>query len=177
MPSALLGNLDEDPFADLIAEHLKLSKQVRRTETKETPIYSKGSFAPALVGAGTPGTFTYGSANLIEWTRIGNRVFVNGRLQITATSVAPVGVLTITAFPFAGVSNSTMAIAGVMNMEWNGIDLPAGYTSISLQMPNGSTSGSPIISGDNVVFGNLTGAHLTAGGAYDLRMGGNYRIF
>lgn len=175
MPSPLLTGLD-DPFADLVKEHLEMEKQIRRTETKETPLYGKGSLAPTLVGATIAGSFTYGTGNLVEWTRIGNRLFINGRVDITATATAPTGTLTINTFPFAGVADTNMAIAGVMNMEWRNVDLPAGFTSISLQFANGTAAATLIRSGDNVASAAVDGTELT-GGVYDFRFGGNYRIF
>jgi hypothetical protein len=167
--------LTDRELAALLRRLALLEQRVGRVEVIERAAYAKDSFAPALVGSGTAGTFTYGSGNLVEWTRLGNRLLVNGRVQITATTVAPVGNLTITGFPFAGVSDSNMAIAGVMAMEWRNVDLPAGYTSVALQFANGATAASLIRSGDNVNFAIVQGAELT-GGVYDFRFGGHYRV-
>jgi hypothetical protein len=153
-----------------------LEQRVGRVEVIERAEYLTGSFAPALVGSGTAGTFTYGSGNLVEWTRNGNRLFVNGRVQITATAVAPVGNLSITGWPYAGVSDANMAIAGVGACEWRNVTFAANYLSIAVQWANGTTAATLVKSGTagvNVVA--LTGAEL-GGGVYDFRFGGHYRI-
>jgi len=135
-----------------------------------------GSFAPALVGAGTAGTFTYGNANLVEYTVIGNRLFFNGRVDISATTVAPVGNLTITGWPYAGVANASMAIAGIGSCEWRGVTFAANYLGIALQFANGSSAATLVKSGTaGVNLAALTGGEL-GGGVYDFRFGGSYRI-
>ena len=140
-----------------------------------TPFLETGSFSPTLVGATTGGTFTYGTGNLIEWTRRGDRLSFNGRVSITATTVAPVGSLSIRGWPYAGVSDSNMAIAGVGAMIWQNVNLPAGFTSISLQFTNGSITPNLVRSGQNVGLAIVQGGEL-AGGVYDFRISGEYRI-
>lgn len=139
------------------------------------PQQDQGSFSPTLVGASTPGTFTYGNGNLVEWTRIGNRLLFNGRVHITATSVAPVGALTVRGWPYAGVADTNMAIAGICATTWAFVDLPTSYTALQLQFANGSTNASLVRGGDAVNLAGVAGAELT-GGVYDFRFGGNYRV-
>jgi hypothetical protein len=153
-----------------------LEARVGRTEVRERGDYGFGSFAPTLVGAGTPGTFTYGVGNLVEWTRIGNRLFFNGRVVISATTVAPTLALTIRIWPYAGVADANMAIAGIGAVEWSAINLPANYWSVAIQFANGSANANLVRSGTNNVQAAVVGADLGAGGVYDVRVGGSYRV-
>lgn len=154
----------------------KLEQTVRQLAARTFINYNKGTFAPALVGSGTAGTFTYGAGNLVEYTIIGNRLLFNGRVDITATTVAPVGNLTITGWPYAGVANASMAIAGVGSCEWRGITFAANYQALSIQFANGSSAATLVKSGTaGVNLASLTGGEL-GGGAYDFRFGGEYRI-
>lgn len=160
-----------------------IARRLEQTQIVERPggvsgfdaFYATGSFVPTLVGAGTPGTFTYtANATLVEWTQIGNRLLFNGRILITATAVAPVGNMSINGWPYAGVTDANMAIAGVGVMEWKFVTLPAGYTVITLQFGNSATP-SLVRSGTNVNLATVQGGELT-GGAYDFRFGGEYKI-
>jgi hypothetical protein len=156
----------------------KIDEILRRLDALEATAhinYSKGSFAPTLVGAGTAGTFTYGAGTLIEWTINGNRLRFNGRINITATAVAPVGNLSVNGWPYAGVADTNMAIAGVGSMEWRSVNLPANYWSISLQFSNGGSTAALVRSGTNNNFAVVQGGEL-AGGVYDFRFSGSYRV-
>ena len=146
-------------------DHLEALSQI----TSDT-----GSFTPTWVGVGTAGTFTYTTnATLVEWTRLGNRLFYNGRIVITAITVAPTGNLTIVGWPFAAVSDATMLIAGGGAMIAWAINIAAGYTDVSLNFVNGSSAASVVRSGDNVAIVNVLGGELIVG---DCRFAGQYRI-
>lgn len=162
-------------YEALVRRLMLLEQRVGRVEVRERGDYSFGSFAPTLVGAGTAGTFTYATGNLIEWTVEGNSLFFNGRVNISATSVAPVGNLMINGWPFPGVADTNMTIAGVGSIEWRSVNLPANYWAIALQFSNGSSSGFLVRSGTNNNFAIVQGGEL-AGGVYDFRIGGQYRI-
>lgn len=170
---------EDDPnaiFAEIIKDQVKVARQVDRTETKETPIYQKGSFSPALVGTTIAGTYTYGAGNLVEWTRIGNRLFYNGRISITVITTAATGNITVTGWPFSGVADTNMAIAGVGAMTWSKITFVANYLSISMQHANGTAASTMIKSGTAAVaVVSLTGAEIGAA-PLDFRFGGDYRI-
>ena len=138
-----------------------------------------GSFIPTLVGSGVAGTFTYTSpGTLVEWTQIDNRLLFNGRIVITAIAVAPTLNMTINGFPYAGVSDATMAIAGGGTMfGWRGITLPAGFTQVGLQAANGSTSLTIIRQGSNAAATIVQGAEIVlVGGVLDFRFEGQYRV-
>lgn len=139
-----------------------------------------GSFTPVLVGTTTPGTFTYNAAStLVQWTRHADRVFFTGRTLITAITVAPVGNMTITGFPYAGAADATMAIAGGAEfIRWQ-FNVAAGYTHVTGQIGN-NTVMVLVKNGDNLASANVTGgevALLDAGGtAIDLRFRGDYMV-
>lgn len=156
----------------------KIDEIMRRLDQLEATAhigYGKGNFSPTLVGAGTAGTFTYGTGNLVEWTRRGDRLAFNGRVNITATAVAPVGNLSINGWPYAGVSDANMAIAGVGTVAWRSVNLPANYWTIALQFANGSSAPLLVRSGTNNLLAVVQGGEL-AGGVYDFRFSGEYRI-
>lgn len=79
-----------------------LRRRLERLETAGTG-YSAGSWTPVYQGNVGAGTFTY-SVQTGTYTRIGNRVFIRGRVVITAITGAPTGVMTIAGLPFAGLS-------------------------------------------------------------------------
>jgi hypothetical protein len=161
-----------------------LQKDVQRGKVIEIPgnfpggfdtLFDSGSFVPGFAGTTTPGTFTITSpGTLVAWSRIGNRVEFNGRIVYTAVPVAPTGNMQITGFPFAGVSEPTMAIAGGGFVFYWNFNVAAGYTSVGLQAANASTSMIFTKSGDN-----LNGAPVAAGeinATADLRFWGQYRV-
>lgn len=162
-------------YEALVRRLMLLEQRVGRVEVRERGEYSFGSFAPTLVGSGTAGTFTYATGNLVEWTVNGNRLEFNGRVVISATTVAPVGNLSINGWPYAGVADTNMAIAGVGAVEWSKINLPANYWSVVLQFANSSSSALLVRSGTNNNLAVVQGGEL-AGGVYDFRFGGHYRI-
>lgn len=160
---------------DAVRQLRKLRQRQSRSAAINQLLYLTGSFSPTLVGAGTAGTFTYGAGNLVEWTRIGNRLLFNGRVDISATTVAPVGAMTINGWPYAGVADTNMAIAGEGAGSWRGVNMPANYWYITLQFANGSSVATLTRSGTNNNAAGVGGGDL-AGGVYDFRFGGNYRI-
>lgn len=142
-------------------------------------IYDEGTFTPSLTGAGTPGTFTYtAGVRSINWTRIGNRVLFNGRIQITAITVAPTGAMSITGFPSTiTAANTTFGAPGGADFGIWTINLPAGYTQVSGQFIDSATSFLLIRSGDNVTPTNVDGAEIAlVGGVADFRFKGMYQV-
>lgn len=164
---------------ELMLKLRKLETRVGRVEVRERADYDFNSFTPTLVGAGTAGTFTYtANATLVEWTRRGNRVSFNGRIVITAVAVAPVGNMTINGWPYPGVSDANMAIAGDANMiAWRGLTLPAGFTQVAGQFVNGLSTMAIMRQGSGTNIVQVLGAEVgLVGGAIDLRFSGEYRI-
>lgn len=167
---------------ELIGAQKKTAADLGVTKVKETPgnipgftsFYDFGSFVPTWVGSTIAGTFTYtANATLIEWSRIGNRLFFNGRIVITAITVAPTGNLQLAGFPYPGVSDATMAIAGGGTAFFWAANVAAGFTQVGLQAANGSTLMVVVKSGDNLAPGAVLGSELIVG---DWRFEGSYRV-
>lgn len=166
-----------DPYAQR-----DIMRRLEQTQVKEVPggipgfssFYETGSFVPTWAGATIAGTFTYTAAScLVEWTRIGNRVLFNGRIVISAITVAPTGQLQIAGWPYAGVSDANMAIAGGGTMIAWALNVAAGYTDVSLQVANGLAVSQILRSGDNVAIAGVQGGELIVG---DCRFEGQYRV-
>jgi hypothetical protein len=159
-----------------------IARRLEQTQVKEVPggisgfdtFYETGSFTPTWVGTGTAGTFSY-TANqcLVEWTRIGNRLFYSGRIVITVISVAPTGNLQLAGWPYPGVADTNMTYAGGGPMTSWSFNVAAGYTDVGVQFLNGSSL--PLIpkSGDNLAISAVAGSELIVG---DCRFEGQYRI-
>jgi hypothetical protein len=154
-------------------------RRIGQTEVRETPFYQEGTFQPSLMGAGTAGTFAYSAgARSVNWTRIGNRVKFNGRIQITAITVAPTGAMSITGFPATlTAANTGFGAPGGADFGFWTLNLPAGYTQVAGQFTDGATSFLLIRSGDNVAPTNVDGTEIAlVGGVADFRFKGEYQI-
>ena len=122
--------------------------------------YEEGTFTPAIAGDSTAGSQTY-SVQAGFYTKIGNRVFWNCRIVMTAKDGATAGNLTITGLPFT--SNATShnfhpaAIANAGN-----IDLSAGYSQITVEIQPGGAVAYLGEAGDNVASALLQAAALQA---------------
>lgn len=136
----------------------------------------EGSSTPALAGSGTAGTFTYDTTNTrFQYERIGNKMFFNGRINITATSVAPTGNMSITGLPTAAGANSNNGnILGAVVIGYNGINLQAGYTQVHGFIVGGSSSILLYEMGDNVARAIVQGGEIAS--AVDLFFAGWYKV-
>jgi len=170
---------DQNAMLKLLMDN---DRRLTQTETKEVPggipgftsFYATGSFVPTWVGSTIAGTFTYTAAStLVEWARIGNRVFFNGRIVISAITVAPTGNLQVAGWPFAGVSDANMAIAGGGTFIFWNMNVAAGYTQVELQFANGTSLAVVTRNGDNVAPSAVAGGELNVG---DCRFEGQYRV-
>lgn len=157
---------------DMVRALEALEARVRELERTEYPI-STGTWTPVLVGSDTPGSFTY-SGTGAEYTRIGNRVLINGRVNITATSVAPVGDMTITGLPFMPAATASVVAGGVTFVAWGSINIAAGYTDVSGNILDGAAVINLVRSGDAVASALIQGSELAA--AIGLQFVGEYRI-
>lgn len=166
-----------DPYTQRdLARRLEQTQVIERPGgvTGFTTFYATGSFTPVWVGSGTAGTFTYNaSVCLVEWTRIGNRVLFNGRIEISAITVAPTGNLTITGWPFPGVADTNMAIAGGGSFGVWTINVAAGYTDVAMYIVNGGSAMFMARSGDNVAPAVIQGGELIVGACW---FEGSYRV-
>jgi hypothetical protein len=69
----------------LIAKANELERRLEQTEVKEVPLVQIGTYQPTYIGLTTAGATTY-TTQEGTYTRIGNRVFVNGRIVWTAAT-------------------------------------------------------------------------------------------
>lgn len=162
-----------------ILRRLQALEQWRDRNKAEVPIYATGTFTPSLTGAGTAGTFAYSvGARTINWTREGNRVKFNGRIQFTGITVAPVGAMSITGFPAAiAAANTGFGAPGGADFGFWTLNIAAGYTQVSGQFTDGATGFLLIKSGDNLAPTNVDGAEIAlVGGVADFRFKGEYQI-
>lgn len=154
-------------------------RRLGRVEVTEVPIVQTGTWTPTLVGATTPGTFTYDVTNTKgEYTRIGNRVLFQGWVRFTAIGTAPVGSMYISGLPAAVTPGTTgfNVPGGAWFMVYT-LDLPAGYSQVTGQFVDASTNLVLLRNGDNVAPANVAGGEVVLiGGAGDFRFAGMYRI-
>ena len=169
----------EDPFTDIIREQADLMRAIKRTETKETPLYGKGTWVPEIEGSGTAGSFTYDTSNTAaRYTRIGNMCWFRLRVRFTVIGVAPTGAVSVTGFPFTSgsVSPGSAPLGGADVLVWT-LNLPAGYTQVSGYFIEGVTSMNLARCGDNLAPANVDGAEVVlVAGVADFFMNGHYEI-
>ena len=132
-----------------------------------------GTFTPTLVGSGTAGTFTY-SGTGAEYMRIFGWVVFQGRVNITATAVAPTGSLSIGGLPIAGASSVAAVAGGAVIYNWSGFNVAAGYTHVAGQVLSGGSSIPIVKNGDNLASAYVQGSEAAA--TVDLQFFGLYRV-
>lgn len=167
--------MDSDTAKQLRA----LTRRVTNLETKPGPLYVTGSFIPTLVGSTIAGSFTYvAGVSVVEWTLNGDRLSFQGRIRISAISVAPTGGLTVNGWPYAGMSDATMAVAGGGNvLFWHGFTFAAAYTQVGMQFNNGLSNGILVKSGSGLTALQIPGNEMgLIGGVFDIRFEGQYRV-
>lgn len=134
--------------------------------------YASGNFTPVLSGSVTPGNQTY-SFQQGNWVRIGNMIFFNLNIRLTALDAAAAGNATI-ALPFnsANVANEQAQFTAV----FNNITLSAGQTQVVGELsPNtnvllvaaqgsgaGLNAAIPITSFANNAVIRMSGAYMIA---------------
>jgi hypothetical protein len=140
-----------------------------------TPFFDEDTWNPNLVGTGTAGTFTY-TLRSGTYTRLGTRVLFEGRINISAITVAPTGNLTITGLPFSSTSPGS-GIPGVANFtDFTGVTFGAGYTTLGGRVNTGATTIALTESGSNKQAIFLPAAALVlVGGVAEFVFGGHYQ--
>ena len=134
--------------------------------------YEEGTFTPTIAGATVAGTQTY-AIQTGFYTKIGNRVYFNLRIMLSAKDAATSGLLTITGLPFtSSATTSNFSAAAVSNAGT--IDLSLGYTQISAEVQTNVTVVYLGQIGDNVAFSLLTDTALTA--TSRIVVSGNYAV-
>jgi len=167
-----------------IATQRDLVRRLEQTQVVERPgtsgydtFYASGTWAPTLVGSGTAGTFTYDATNTgATYTRIGNRVFIEGRLRITAIAVAPTGNLSLAGLPITSTSTAYATTGTAVFGGWQGITLTAGHTELAASILSATTTITLFESGSNVAVNIVQGTGLVlVGGVADFRFTGSYQ--
>lgn len=121
--------------------------------------YEEGTWTPAFVSSGA--TFGY-TTQYGVYTKVGNRVFVNGDIYLSAGATGTLtNALTISGLPFAVSTTSSGYVSFSMGyMET--VDVPAGHILVNMAAANNETSigiiGSAI---DNAAPTSWTAAALT----------------
>ena len=138
--------------------------------------YATGTWTPTLVGSAVAGTFTYDGANTFgTYSRIGNRVFLTGRVRITAIAVAPTGNLAIGGLPIT--SNAISIAGGILIIGYQGITLTAGHTQLHAYIGSAATILNLFESGSNIAFAAIQGAGLVlVAGVADIIFEGQYTV-
>lgn len=152
----------------------KIERILERLQTVEGGA-REGTFVPTLFGGTTPGTFTYDATNTeAQYTRTADRILFNGRIIITATSVAPVGNLSIGVLPFAAGANGFNGnILGGAAITPSLVNMAAGYTQVHGVITGGATSILLYETGDNVNRAIVQGGEI--GATFDVFFWGMYK--
>lgn len=157
---------------DLIRQLAQLRREFKALQTRDAGFVT-GTFTPTLVGSGVAGTFTYAGTGA-HYTRIGNCVSISGRVNITATTVAPTGNMSINGLPFTPVATASVIAGGVTFIVWSNINVAAGYTYVGGSILDGSAVVNLVRSGDAVAAALVQGGEI--GAAIDLQFFGHYLV-
>jgi len=117
------------------------------TSTGSCPV-EQGTWTPILRGSTTAGTFTY-TAQSGSYRRVGKKVTVWARIQITGRTGAPAGQIQIAGLPFSGLGNQGLCNLGA----WDGFVVPAAVKSLVFYMTGGTAY--------NIYYSSHTGASWT----------------
>ena len=148
-----------------------IARRLEQTQVVERPggvtgfdaFYATGTWVPAFAGTTIAGTFTYGATTAGTWTRIGNLVFLEGRITVTANAVAATGNLTITGLPFASVAGLTSNVAGsLVAAYWGNVVLTAAKTDRGGWIQSGVSVINLTESGNNVAAAFMPGGNAKA---------------
>lgn len=123
----------------------KIEAQVKRIAARPFVYYDKGTFTPTYLGSATAGTTTY-SIQVGNWTRIGRMVYLQGRVDWTASTGT--GNAQIGGLPFTSANTTNGHVA-----------IPL-YT-VNLTFANGSVQG---IIAPNVTFFTILSPATNAAG-------------
>lgn len=163
-----------------IARRLEQTQVIERPGgvTGFTTFFDSGVWTPTLVGSGTAGTFTYDATNTsAEWSRFGNRVLVNGRVRITAITVAPTNNLGIGGLPFVSATSGQQVAGGLAILSYTGITLTGARTQLNAIVTDAVQTALLFESGSNLATAIVQGTGLVlVGGVGDFRFEGQYTV-
>ena len=122
--------------------------------------YEEGAFTPTIGGSTVAGVQTY-VAQVGRYTRIGNRVYFNLRIVLSAKDAATAGDLIIAGLPFASnATASTFSSFAVGNAGF--ITLPASYTQLEAHIEPNATLFYLGAIGSNVAYSYLQATAFAA---------------
>lgn len=170
----------ERELSGVLRRLTELEQRLGRVEVTEVPIVQAGTWTPALFGDGTAGSFTYDLTNTGgEYTRDADRVDFNGRVRITAITVAPTGNMYITlpsVYTVATVAY-TAGVGGSPLIQCRGVTMSAGHTWISGYLISAQARLYLNENGSAVAPANIQGTQIAlVGGSLDFIFAGHYRI-
>jgi hypothetical protein len=162
---------------DLHRKIQSMNRRIGQVEPKAPGLYEEGTWNPTLVGSGTAGTFTYLGQTAGTYTRIGNRIFIAGRVAISAVTVAPTGNLSIHGLPYAAATVTAGTPGGAHFPYWSLINIGGGAkVYLGGWIQNAATQIDLVVSasgGAGAVF--LTGATAGIAANSDLLITGEYQ--
>ena len=121
--------------------------------------YSEGTWTPAIVGATTPGSNTYG-VQQGTYTRVGRLVIAHARIVLTAKDVTLAGFIRVSGLPFTAAAASAQ-FSGVVGFASN-FTTPAGTTQFGTDVLATSTVAQLYAWGSGVAISTLTDTALAS---------------
>ena len=163
-----------------------IARRLEQSQVKEVPggitgftsFYASGAWTPTIVGSTIAGTFTYDATNTGgTYSRIGNRVFVSGRIRITAIGVAPTGNLLIGGLPIVSTTSGRNVTGALAFAVWQGITVTGARSMLGAVVTDAVTTANLFESGSNIAINVTQGAALVlVGGVADFRFEGQYQV-
>jgi len=155
----------------------KLEATLEALAARERLLPQTAAFTPTLVGATTPGTFTYAAQTAASYLRLANRVWIWGQVRISAITVAPAGNMYIGALPFTAATVTYEEAGEVTFSTWQGITFPVNYYQLGGYVLSAESRVSIIRNGSGQAAARVQGAEIgLIGGLFVLRFGGSYEI-
>lgn len=166
-----------DPNLILQRQVQDIQDVLERLRKADTTIYAASTWTPVLVGSTIAGTFTY----LVQsgnYTRIGNRVWISGRIALSAVSVAPTGNLSITGLPITATTVTSGTPGGAHFDFWSKVNIGGGakvYLGGWIQNNQAQIDLYVSDSAGGVVV-TLTGATAGVANGTDITFQGQYQV-
>lgn len=103
-----------------------LEEAVGNVKTPDVLYRATGTWPLALQGSTIAGVFVYGATTAGTYTRLGNTVFIRGRIAITTVTTAPTGNLRITGLPFTAATTTNGTPGAAQFTYWSLCNLGGG---------------------------------------------------
>lgn len=104
-------------------------RRIAALESQEKTIYVKNTWTPTFVGSTGAGTYTY-TIQVGYWTRVGQLIFVRGRIGISAITGAPTGNMRIAGLPLNAVNIANL-YGGVSWSDISNFNYSAGALALT----------------------------------------------